>query len=524
MAYDQPGNGESTRRTAFVLQPSSVLNLGHAKSNQSTNQRITSIAIDSASRKLFLGLNSGQVEEHEILSSLNTITARKLSDRKVSLRSSSGAVTELCCIPSSSCLIARLEDGSVQAAPYDSAQLWPLPGVKHDATAMACDSPQSPEVTASRSKRVGSRLAVSVSGLSISSGSILNGLGLGSSGHSQDPKPGLHETSKVLVYSVGSGPGGLNPSGQSQPAHLLVKVHIPHPQVSMMRWVGESIIAALGESGGYLLIRSGQQVSEIAMGVTTLTLVASGPSFIKGGRGEGLVLFSDSILLLVDDQGQAIRQPLLLPDHTPLSVVLTGHNVLVMMDGYFLIYDSSTCQMIQMISFDHDDPWIKSSGRMPVAHDEITGSVFVATSTSIRRLERVQEERQAWELLKSRRYAQALALASSALASQGQVLIEGGWPGRVMAQAGLMLLVLEGKAMEAIEALSSCPMSEWQPIQLLALFPDKCSKWMALDEAMSSTSVPLSKLVSRSYWGLHLDGGLMPSERREQEDSVIGIS
>ena len=310
----------------------------------------------------------------------------------------------------------------------------------------------------------------------------------------------------------------MSPLGHSQPAHLLVKVQIPHPHVSMLSWVGDSIIAALPGSGGYLLIRSGQQVSEIAMGVTSFILVASGPcstlsaSSSKSGR-EGLVLFNDSILLIVDEQGQAVRQPLILPDQRPLSVVLTGQCTLVVMDGYFLVYDSASCQMIQLISFNHDDPWVSASGRMPAVYDEATGSIFVATSSCVRRLERVQEDKQAWELLKSRRYSQALTLASSTLAARShQGHSEGsGWPGRVIAQAGWMLLVMEGKVKEAIEAFMSCPISEWQPIQILALFPDLQSKWIDIDPS-SPSSISLSKLVSRPYWGLHLNGGTMPSE------------
>jgi hypothetical protein len=64
-----------------------------------------------------------------------------------------------------------------------------------------------------------------------------------------------------------------------------------------------------------------------------------------------------------------------------------------------------------------------------------------------------------------------------------------------MAQAGLLLLH-SMRIAEAVQALEACPLTAWQPAQLLPLFPEAMARWL------SEAPPP------KAYWGLHGPGPL----------------
>ena len=78
-----------------------------------------------------------QVEEHQLIqasgsgpSASATASAspatRLASERRVSRH----AVAEICCLPAACCLAARSEDGSAHLAGYETATVYPLPGIR----------------------------------------------------------------------------------------------------------------------------------------------------------------------------------------------------------------------------------------------------------------------------------------------------------------------------------------------------------------------------------------------------------
>ena len=111
---------------------------------------------------------------------------------------------------------------------------------------------------------------------------------------------------------------------------------------------------------------------------------------------------------------------------------------------------------------------------------------------------------QVWELLKQRRYAPAIALAKSALGSPPSPSASGEhqWAGLALAQAGLLLLN-SMRITEAIDALENCPLTAWQPAQLLPMFPESMVRWLG--------EAPPPK----AYWGLHGPGPLQSKRGRQ---------
>ena len=145
------------------------------------------------------------------------------------------AVSDLCCFPAARCLAALSDDGSIVLATYEAATLHPLPGIRSDAAVMAGDTARAP-----------ARLAVAVRTNSAAQAIAkvqkrVSGSGIASDGHG-DPQH-VHEAgtgavsfpssssllgsqpaaTKLLVYAVAAGPGGMSVSS-GQPAQLLAKV------------------------------------------------------------------------------------------------------------------------------------------------------------------------------------------------------------------------------------------------------------------------------------------------------------
>ncbi len=143
-------------RTAFTFAPL----LRHRTADAS--RRITAIALDTSYSRVFLGLASGHVEEHQLLAKPATdvyasssgapgsTPAPGLTRLTAERRISKHAVLVLACMPSAARLAILCEDGSAAVAAYDTWSLTPLPGVK-TATAIAADpGPAAAAVVAAR--------------------------------------------------------------------------------------------------------------------------------------------------------------------------------------------------------------------------------------------------------------------------------------------------------------------------------------------------------------------------------------
>ena len=104
-------------RTAFTLTPL------HTRRDAS---RITCVAIDPVTHRVFLGLSNGHIEEHQLLplqqqqlqpagggvaavAAVAPTSTRLVAEKRVS-RSS---VVSICCLSVAACLVTRSEDGVV---------------------------------------------------------------------------------------------------------------------------------------------------------------------------------------------------------------------------------------------------------------------------------------------------------------------------------------------------------------------------------------------------------------------------
>lgn len=142
-------------RTAFTFTPL----LKHRTTDAA--RRITALALDTGAGRIFLGLASGHVEEHQISlkqphvsdsgsyqgasagggagapalgSSTSSSYTRLVAEKRVSKQ----PVKTLACMPTAARLAILCEDGTASVAAYDTWALTPLSGVR-SATAMAAD-------------------------------------------------------------------------------------------------------------------------------------------------------------------------------------------------------------------------------------------------------------------------------------------------------------------------------------------------------------------------------------------------
>eukprot|EP00798_Chlamydomonas_sp_ICE-L_P020264 gene20264-27018_t len=446
-------SGSDSNRSAFNLSPV------HARKDL---LRITCLTADPHNQRLFLGLSSGQVEEHALVDLGNGSTISKLiAERHVSHRH---AVVELCCLPVSSRVVARTEDGGVSVYGYESADTHHISGV-HNAVALAGDGLRAP-----------ARLAVA-------SGSTTK--------------------SKVMVFAVASGVGGTTPSGQptqllaqvsivinidlvlgawclvlGQPTQLLAQVSIPD-HILGMAWIGDSIL--LEVTGGYKLVQPGCRVVDVASNVTKLTMMTPlpplAPTRHRARSGAENPAFTHR-----DSKGNATHEPLPLPD-CPLAFATSGLFIIVVLDDSKPVTGSAVATANQV---------------------HVNGKLLLASANQVFCLQPVALETQIRELLAGKRFKRALDLISICKAAGEN------WAGHAQAQAGLLLfadgrvaeamnalknagllLLEDGRVAEAMNALKDVPSQTFQPAQLLHLFPEHAAKWIA------------AGLPDQPYWKLH---------------------
>jgi hypothetical protein len=182
--------------------------------------------------------------------------------------------------------------------------------------------------------------------------------------------------------------------------------------------------------------------------------------------------------------GAAVRAPLQLPS-PPLALAACGLFVAVLCDDGVHVFDRSSAAEVQHIDYQHDDAHAALVGSLPVASDPAGRAVIFAASGGVLCLQPIALQQQVRELLKRKRFDQALALLAAAeppaasLLSDGQqdeqLLQQAGqqqatWQQVALAQAGLLLL-LECEFEAGLAIMAQLPGSVWQPAQLFPLFP-----------------------------------------------------
>ncbi|GLI64853.1 hypothetical protein VaNZ11_008236, partial [Volvox africanus] len=295
------------------------------------------------------------------------------------------------------------------------------------------------------------------------------------------------------------------------PAHVLVQIPLQDP-VQELIWVGPGLFVQHAMS--YSLLQPGGRLTQIAEHGCSQPRMASapwpgGPAAGGNGRGisagpaatkivaaasRGVLLFQDSLILQTDGNGVAVLGSEPIPvSEPPLALCSSAGFLVVVSDAEgVLVYDTACSRLVQRIFWAHDDPWVAAAKRIPVAEDAAgSGGVAVATSSVVMLLRPVAPDVQARELLKRKRFDAALALIRSCRRA-GEA-----WADTALAQAGLLMLQ-ELRCEDALAALEDVGVVEFQPAQLLPLFPRICRRW-------------LPALPHRSYWGLH--GSLQSLDR-----------
>ncbi|GIL45060.1 hypothetical protein Vafri_2012 [Volvox africanus] len=501
---------EEVFRTAFTFAPL----LRHRTSDAA--RRITAVSLDTAAGRIFVGLASGHVEEHEILvkqaydtaqhGSGAHATTRLVAEKRVSKQ----AITSLSCLPTAARLAILCEDGTASTAAYDTWSLSALQGVR-SAVAMAVDPGPAAAAAAAR------RPMDLVSGTTTTTATT-KGVRAGSTAPPTKPPPrpvrlaiavrSIATVAKILIYSIAPSVGV---AASQPPAHALVQIPVQDP-VQELTWVGPGLFVQHAMS--YSLLQPGGRLTQIAEHGCSQPCMASGPGPggpAAGGNGSGTstgpvavkmaaaaargaLLFQDSLILQTDGNGVAVvgSEPITVSE-PPLALCSSAGFLVVVSDAEgVLVYDTASARLIQRIFWAHDDPWIAAAKRIPVTEDAAgSGGVAVATSSVVMLLRPVAPDVQARELLKRKRFDAALALIRSCRRA-GEA-----WADTALAQAGLLMLQ-ELRCEDALAALEEVGVAEFQPAQLLPLFPRICRRW-------------LPALPHRSYWGLH--GSLQSLDR-----------
>ncbi len=407
------GMQDESGRTAFTFSPI------YKQRTTDATRRITAVGLDTTAARLFLGLASGHVEEHQIVTlqapvapgwSSNaptigtqhaTTTTRLVAEKRISRH----AVRAIACLPTAARLAILCEDGTASVASYDSWVVTALQGVR---TASAISADPAPALAAALASRTATSSSATPKDTPTNSkgGSGPAAAPTAPSTASPGPRPvrlavavnSITTPAKLLVYSIAPSIGF---AANQPPAHLLAQIALPDP-VSGLIWVGTGLIAQ--HPTRYSLVQPGGRFTEIAAhgcrdpkmasllgpgpaasapqptGASPPAAAAAAAAALKGGA----LLFQDSMLLLTDASGAAAGEPIVLPE-PPLAVASSGPYVVTVTDGEgVVVYDASTCRVVQRLYWAHDDPWVAAERRLPAAEDAAGGGgVVLAAAGSV---------------------------------------------------------------------------------------------------------------------------------------------
>uniref|UniRef100_A0A383VGG5 Uncharacterized protein n=1 Tax=Tetradesmus obliquus TaxID=3088 RepID=A0A383VGG5_TETOB len=465
-------------------------------------RRMTAVAVLQAGSRVFLGLDNGVLEEHRCVPASaagslppavaaaagGMLVLRLLAEKKVF---SKAAVAAICPVEAAARLVCMSDEGQVALVSLEEFAVAPLPAAR-GAVALAVQHSAGLPVLLAVAVRAGKG------------------------------------RSKVLLFNVLP---GANLSSH-QPAVLLAQVPVPEAVLGLA-WAGSSLLLAV--PGGYQALhptsphpptQQQQQQQQQAVGYRLVVLADHLSSIqpLLGSipeQGLGLLLWEESMVLVTDASGAAVREPLQL-SMPPIALAAAGLFVVALCDDGVHVFDHTRgSREVQHIDFAHDDAYVRLSGRLPAAADASGRCICLATSSQVLRLEPVAIEQQVRELLKRKRFDQALELIRSTAAEaaagggsrpaspyQQQLSIglpeplhqeSGGvtaavarrpaWHQVALAQAALLLL-LECEWAAGLALLEELDVATWQPCQLFGLFAAVTARW-------------LPSMPARSYWGLH---------------------
>ncbi|EFJ47553.1 hypothetical protein VOLCADRAFT_91994 [Volvox carteri f. nagariensis] len=472
---------DETFRTAFTF----ATLLRHRTSDAA--RRITAISLDTAAGRVFIGLASGHVEEHEIVvkhsyaldagpsgTGLHA-TTRLVAEKRVSKQ----PVLSLACLPTASRLAILCEDGTAFVAAYDTWNVFALQGVR-TAVAIAADPAPAAAAAAARwmptddsdTRNTDSGATATISG------SKATGPAVPAAASIPPPRPvrlavavkSIATVAKLLVYSIAPSVGI---AANQPPAHLLAQIPL-QDAVQDLTWVGSGLFVQHATS--YNLLQPGGRLLRIAEHGCCQPRMASAPwPGGRGGAADGAVASGRAVTTKPAAAAAA-------------AAAASGNYFIAISDAEgVLVYDRTSSRLVQRIFWAHDDPWVTAAKRIPVAEDAGGGGgVAVATSGVVMLLQPVAPDLQrcdgagagaaarsfaARELLKRKRFDAALALIRSCRQARE------GWADTALAQAGLLLLQVSPKGGSSFFGIS---------------------RWRRSYVARTPFA-----LWRRSYWGLH---------------------
>lgn len=196
--------------------------------------------------------------------------------------------------------------------------------------------------------------------------------------------------------------------------------------MSAMAWAGSNLIVAV--PGSYKLI-SGGVITTIVERIACHTLLAGVPA-----AQQALLQFDETMTLITDSQGAAIKEPLVMPGQ-PLALAQAGAFVVAVCGDGIHVFDRNTSREVQQIAFPYaavaagDGGYLQegNSAALPVA-DNVAGScVVLGTPTSVYCLQPVAMEQQVRDLLKRKQYTQVYTATVPDLMSSGCIACLRNW-------------------------------------------------------------------------------------------------
>lgn len=88
--------------------------------------RITCVGLDSSAARVYLGLDNGHMEEHQLLAVQATLSLRLLAEKRISKQ----PLAALACLSSARRVAVLGEDGSLVLCRYEALDVLPLPGIR----------------------------------------------------------------------------------------------------------------------------------------------------------------------------------------------------------------------------------------------------------------------------------------------------------------------------------------------------------------------------------------------------------
>jgi Vacuolar sorting protein 39 domain 2 len=229
------------------------------------------------------------------------------------------------------------------------------------------------------------------------------------------------------------------------------------------------------------------KVAKISPLVSAVTLPRQGCAFISVG----------SLGLVVSPAGEPRGNPILLQDIPAVRAVASGEGVLaVVCEDGIRIADPVTGKWIQGLGFGEN--LVPAPGQ-PLRASGGGGSnssvVLVAGRHKVWALTPIPLVEQARDMLSRRDFAGALKLAANGLA-EGKT-----WAEEAYAQTAV-LLMHEGRFLEALVALEHCSPTAFQPAELFPLFPQYTEPWEThlspLHWSLSGPLEALEKMINKS--------------------------